>query len=143
MYQPASKEQIKQRRRQLRQQRRLRAVKISLAIFVHERDFSWVGMVGKSTRLDDFQTQPNSDSGQSIFERCDQFDRCCRSLIPSLIIELAPAQLTTQLIERGSIATVKIDRGLLPPHLIVDVQDLLPVARMMREDGTDSQTFIR
>ncbi len=61
---------------------------------------------------------------------------------PKLIMELAPAELTARLLERGSISSVKIDRTLLPPHLLVRVEDLPPVARIIRDDSTDSQIFV-
>jgi cell division protein FtsQ len=73
-------------------------------------------------------------------------DRTIRSLLaipyPQSIVELAPAKLTAQLIERTAIANVKIDRGILPPHLIVQVQDFPPVARIMQTQTTHSQIFI-
>lgn len=61
---------------------------------------------------------------------------------PKPILELAPEQLTTQLMEQGSIAEVKIDRGLLPPHLTVEIQDFPPVARIMQDESTESQLFV-
>jgi cell division protein FtsQ len=73
-------------------------------------------------------------------------DTTIRSMLaipyPKMIMELAPAQLTTQLIERSSITNVKIDRGILPPQLVVQIQDFPPVARIMQTETTDSQIFI-
>ena len=73
-------------------------------------------------------------------------DTTIRSMLaipyPKLIMELAPAQLTAQLIARSSVAEVKIDRGLLPPHLLVQIQDFPPVAGIMRDDGSEAQNFI-
>jgi cell division protein FtsQ len=141
VYQPASKEQIKQRRRQLRQQRRLRAVKSLWRFLCMSAILAGLGWL--VNQPDWTISKPSQIQIQGNQYLSDATIRSMLSIsYPKLIIELAPAQLTTQLIERGSIATVKIDRGLLPPHLIVDIQDLLPVARIMREDGTDSQTFI-
>ena len=64
-------------------------------------------------------------------------DKTVRSLLaipyPKLIMELAPEQLTAKLLAQGSISSAKIDRGLLPPHLIVQVQDLPPVARVIAD----------
>ncbi len=80
-------------------------------------------------------------------------DTTVRSMLqipyPQLIMELAPAQLTAQLtakltpqpIDRGAV-NVKIDRRILPPQLIVQIQDLPPVARIMPTNTTQSQTFI-
>jgi cell division protein FtsQ len=73
-------------------------------------------------------------------------DQAVRSLLaipyPKLIMELAPEQLTAKLIAQGSIASAKIDRGLLPPHLTVQIQDLPPIARIIQADDTLSQIFV-
>jgi cell division protein FtsQ len=73
-------------------------------------------------------------------------DATVRSMLaipyPKLIMELAPEQLATQLKQRGSIANVNIDRGVLPPRLLVQIQDFPPVARMMLDESTASQIFI-
>ena len=61
---------------------------------------------------------------------------------PQLIMELAPAQLAARLMQRSSVANVKIDRGVLPPHLTVQIQDFPPVARIMQTDNHNAQTFI-
>jgi cell division protein FtsQ len=80
-------------------------------------------------------------------------DTTIRSMLeipyPKLIMELAPAQLTAQLTaklttqpsDRDSV-NVKIDRRILPPNLIVQIQDLPPVARIVHENTTHAQTFI-
>lgn len=73
-------------------------------------------------------------------------DQTVRSILaipyPQLIIELAPAQLTAKLLAQGSIASAKIDRRLLPPRLIVQIQDLPPVAGVMASEHTEAQTFV-
>jgi cell division protein FtsQ len=73
-------------------------------------------------------------------------DRTIRSILaipyPQLIMELAPEQLTAKLMTKGSIASARIDRGLLPPHLVVQVQDLPPIAQVMQSDESLSQTFV-
>jgi cell division protein FtsQ len=73
-------------------------------------------------------------------------DQAIRSILaipyPKLIMELAPEQLTAKLITKGSIASAKIDRGLLPPHLVVQVQDLPPIAQILTDDNTQSQIFV-
>lgn len=73
-------------------------------------------------------------------------DRTVRSILaipyPKLIVELAPEQLTAKLIAQGSISSARIDRGLLPPHLVVQVQDLPPIAQIILDDGTLSQIFV-
>ena len=81
-------------------------------------------------------------------------DTTIRSMLeipyPKLIMELAPAQLTAQLIAKltpqpidRSAVNVKIDRRILPPQLIVQIQDLPPVARIVPTNTTThAQTFI-
>ncbi len=61
---------------------------------------------------------------------------------PKLIMELAPEQLTAKLVAQGSISSAKIDRGLLPPHLVVQVQDLPPIAQVLPDNDTQSQIFV-
>jgi cell division protein FtsQ len=80
-------------------------------------------------------------------------DTTVRSMLeisyPKPILELDPAQLTAQLatklapqpIERSSV-NVKIDRRVLPPHPIVQIQDLPPVAQILQTSTTPAQTFI-
>jgi cell division protein FtsQ len=73
-------------------------------------------------------------------------DNAIRSILaipyPKLIMELAPAQLTAKLVAQGSIASARIDRGLLPPHLVVQVQDLPPIARILLDNDSQSQIFV-
>ncbi len=61
---------------------------------------------------------------------------------PQQIIALSPDQLRTQLIAKASIADAKIDRRLLPPQLVVQIQDTPPVAGIMPDETTDPQIFI-
>jgi cell division protein FtsQ len=73
-------------------------------------------------------------------------DRTIRSMLavryPQSIVELAPASLTEQMLERGSIASARIERGVLPPHLLVKVRDLPPVARIMQDDETTESQLV-
>lgn len=73
-------------------------------------------------------------------------DHTIRSMLaipyPQLIMELAPEQLRTKLLARGSISSVQIDRGVLPPQLLVQVRDTPPVARIVRSSSLQSQLLI-
>lgn len=73
-------------------------------------------------------------------------DQTVRSMLaipyPQPIMELAPEKLTAQLIDHGSIVSAKVDRGLLPPQLIVQVRDLPPVARILQDQNTPTPAFI-
>jgi cell division protein FtsQ len=61
---------------------------------------------------------------------------------PKPIVELAPDRLATQLTVQGSVARVKIDRGLLPPHLRIQIEDLPPVAGVMPAENVRSQIYL-
>ena len=141
VYQPASKEQLRQRRRQLRQQRRVRVIK-SLWRFLCMSGIL-AGLVWVVNQPDWTISKP-----EQIRIEGNQYlsDHTIRSMLaipyPQLIVELAPEQLRTQLLARGSIASVQIDRGVLPPQLLVQVRDTAPVARIVRLSSLQSQLFI-
>jgi cell division protein FtsQ len=141
VHQTASKDQLKQRRRQLRQQQRVRVVK-SLWRFVCTIGIV-VGLAWVVNQPDWRISKP-----EQIRIEGNQYlrDATIRSMLaipyPKLMMELAPEQLTAKLIQRSSVANVKIDRGLLPPHLLVQLQDFPPVAGIIQADGNDPQNFI-
>ncbi len=142
MQQNDSPEQLKQRRRQLRQQRQVRAIKslwrfgcmcgiLSGVAVAIQRRADWTISKPEQVRIE----------GNNYLS-----DRTIRSLLaieyPSTLVELAPERLAAKLVERGSIASVTIDRGLFPPHLSVRVRDLPPVARVTQNDTTGSQLVV-
>lgn len=141
MHHTASKEQLNQRRRQLRQQRRVRVIKSLWRI---------VCMSGILAGLVWVVTQPNwtLSKPEQVQIEGNQYlsDRTIRSMLaityPQPMLELAPEQLKARLLERGSIASVRIDRRLLPPRLLVQIQDSPPVARIVRGESTQSSIFI-
>jgi cell division protein FtsQ len=141
VYQPASKEQLKQRRRHLRQQRRIRVIK-SLWRFACMSGIL-AGLVWAVSQPDWRISKPEQVQIQGNQYLSDTTIRDWLAIpYPKLIMELAPEQLTAKLIERGSISSVKIDRALLPPHLVVQVEDRPPVARIVLDENTESKTFI-
>jgi cell division protein FtsQ len=140
--QPLSPEQLKQRRRQLRRQQRIRVIKslwrfgcmcgiLTGVAWVAQRRGDWTIATPEQIRIEGNQYLT---------------DRTIRSMLavkyPQSIVELAPASLTEQMLERGSIASARIDRGVLPPHLLVQVRDLPPVARIMQDETTESQLVV-
>jgi cell division protein FtsQ len=136
VHQPAAKEKLKQRRRQLRQQRQIRVAK-SLWRFVWMNGI-FAGTVWGASQADWMISKP----GQVRIEGNQYLSEAkIRSMLaipyPAMIMELAPDQLVAKLVEKGSIADAKIDRGLLPPHLTVQIQDLPPVARIVRDENTE------
>jgi cell division protein FtsQ len=94
------------------------------------------------------QTDWKISSDEQIHIQGNQYltEKTIRSMLeipyPKLIMELAPEDLTAKLIAKGSIATAKIDRGLLPPHLLVQIVDLPPIAGVIQDRDTDIQTFV-
>ncbi len=73
-------------------------------------------------------------------------DRTIRSMLavryPQSLVELAPQSLAERMLHHGSIASSRIDRGLSPAHLFVQVQDLPPVARIMQDEITAAQLVV-
>ncbi len=73
-------------------------------------------------------------------------DTTIRSMLaigyPQSILELAPEQLTTRLLNSGSISSVRIDRRLLPPRLVVQIEDRPPVAQLLESDSTPPLKFL-
>ncbi|WP_219892186.1 cell division protein FtsQ/DivIB, partial [Chamaesiphon polymorphus] len=136
-----SQEHIKQRRRQLQQQRRVRAI-VSLWRLICMGGI-FAGIAWAIDRPDWTISKPDQ-----IQIEGNQYltDATVRSMLtipyPKSIVELAPTQLATQLKQRSSMATVNIDRGVFPPRLLVQIQDFPPVARIMQNETTASQIFI-
>jgi cell division protein FtsQ len=141
VYQPESKSQLKQRRQQLRQQQRLRVITSC---------WRFICMSGILASLGWTINQPDwtISKPEQVRIEGNQYlsDATVRSMLaipyPKLIMELAPAQLAERLVDRSLVTNVKIDRGVLPPHLIVQMQDFPPVARIMQTETTHAQTFI-
>jgi cell division protein FtsQ len=73
-------------------------------------------------------------------------DTTIRSMLaisyPKSLVELGTEQLTAMSIERGFAIDARVDRGLFPPHLTVQIQDLPPVARLVRDPTSEAQLYI-
>ncbi|MCY7368710.1 MAG: FtsQ-type POTRA domain-containing protein [Chamaesiphon sp.] len=135
-----TKTQLK-KRRQSRQQRRVRAVKALWRFGCMSAilgGFAWT--ISRSDWKISKAEQIRVEGNHYLTD--DAIRAILAIPYPKLIMELAPSQLTDKLIAQGSIASAKIDRGLLPPHLVVQVQDLPPIARILTEDGSQSQIFV-
>jgi cell division protein FtsQ len=128
MYPPiSSQEELRQRRRQLRQQRRVRTVKVLWQLTVIG------GLVGGITwavcQPDWVIRQP-----QQIQIRGNQFlsANAVRTMLnlkyPISLLHIEPQVLKAQLVSQGHITAATIDRELIPPRLTVRVQDISPVA---------------
>jgi cell division protein FtsQ len=138
---PTSNTQLKRQRRRLQQQRRVKVVK-SLWRFACMSGIC--GSLGWVINQSDWKIS----KGEQIRVQGNQYlsDNTIRSMLeipyPKLIMELAPEELTAKLMAKGSIASAKIDRGLLPPHLIVQIQDLPPIAGVIQGDNIEARTFV-
>jgi cell division protein FtsQ len=73
-------------------------------------------------------------------------DATIRSMLaihyPQAVMQLAPEQLTARLLNRGSISSVRIDRRLLPPRLVVQIEDRPPVAQVLQSPDSPPLTFV-
>jgi cell division protein FtsQ len=138
---PTSKTPPKQRRRQLQQQRRVETVKSSWRLVCMS------AILGGSIWVVS-QTDWKISRDEQIQVQGNQYltDRTVRSILaipyPKLIMELAPAELTAKLMAKGSISSAKIDRRLLPPRLIVQIQDLPPVAGIIDTENSEARAFV-
>jgi cell division protein FtsQ len=139
--QPTSKPPLQNRRRKLQQQRRVETVKSSWRLVCMSAI-----LVGSIWIVS--QTDWKISRAEQIQVQGNQYltDQTIRSILaipyPKLIMELAPEELTAKLIAKGSIASAKIDRSLLPPRLIVQIQDLPPVAGIIPTENTEAQAFV-
>lgn len=135
-----SSSQVKQRRRQLQRERRVRAFQSLWRFGCMSGILAGVGWA---------VSQPNwmLSNPEQIQIQGNRYlsEGAIRSMLairyPQLMIELSPEQLTAQLIKQGSLSSVRVDRRLLPPRLLVEVQDRQPVAQIISTDGTP-QAFI-
>jgi cell division protein FtsQ len=73
-------------------------------------------------------------------------DATIRSMLairyPQPMMQLAPEQLTARLLKQGSISSAKIDRGLLPPRLFIQIEDRPPVAQVLRSENQPPLAFL-
>lgn len=138
---PASKTQLKRQRRRLQQQQRVKVVK-SLWRFACMSMIC--GGLGWAISKSDWKISSSSQ----IRVQGNQYlsDNTIRSMLaipyPKLIMELASEELTAKLMTKGSIASAKIDRSLLPPYLIVQIQDLPPIAGVIQAEDTEARIFV-
>jgi cell division protein FtsQ len=137
----ASKTQLKRQHRRLQQQRRIKVVKSLWR-------FACMSMICGGLGWAINQTDWKISSSSQIRVQGNQYlsDNTIRSMLeisyPKLIMELAPEELTAKLMTKGSIASAKIDRQLLPPQLIVQIQDLPPIAGVIQDEQIEARTFV-
>ncbi|WP_309736924.1 FtsQ-type POTRA domain-containing protein [Chamaesiphon sp. OTE_75_metabat_556] len=141
MSQPISKQQLKQHRRHLQRQRRHRSIQSLWRFSCMSGIFA--GSIWAICQIDWTISKP-----EQVRIEGNQYlsDTTIRSMLaisyPKSIVELGTEQLTTRSIERGFAIDARIDRGLFPPHLTVQIQDFPPVARLVRDPTSESQLYI-
>jgi cell division protein FtsQ len=136
----ATKQQ-KKRRRQLKQQRKVQTIQ---SLWRFACMLVMLGGVGL------FVTQPNwtISKPEQIQIKGNNYlsEIAIRSTIgiryPQQLMDLEPEKLRAQLLARRSIVSASIDRALLPPHLTIQVQDLPPVAQVVRDPSKPPTAFI-
>jgi cell division protein FtsQ len=141
MQQSGSREQVKQRRRQLRRQRRVRAVKSLWRFGCMSGILASVAWVANQPDWTISKPEQIQIQGNRYLS-----DTTIRSMLairyPQAVMQLAPEQLTARLLNRGSISSVRIDRSLLPPRLVVQIEDRPPVAQVLQSPDNPPLTFV-
>ncbi len=138
---PSSTAQVKQRRHQLRQQRRVRAVKSLWRFGCMSGILAGVGWISAQPNWLISQPEQIQIQGHSYLN-----DATIRSILairyPQPMMQLSPEQLTAQLLKHGSISSATIDRRLFPPRLLVQIEDRPPVAQILPEQGRSPSKFL-
>jgi cell division protein FtsQ len=128
MYPPiSSNEELRQRRFQLRKQRRLRAIKVCWQVLVLG---ALVGGIGWAVRQPDWvirRSQQIQVSGNRYLSA-----NAVREMLdlkyPVSLLQIEPQSLNKKLLGQGNIAAATIYRELIPPRITIQVQDQAPVA---------------
>jgi cell division protein FtsQ len=128
---PFSNAELRDRRRQLRQERRIRTLKVSWQVLLLGAivgSVSW-GM----TRPDWTISKPQqiSISGNQALT-----ESAVRNMLglkyPASLLQIEPQALHAKLVSQGSVVTATVHRELLPPRLRIQVRDRLPIATVDR-----------
>jgi cell division protein FtsQ len=128
MYPPiSSNEELRQRRRQLQQQRRVRALKVCWQVLVLG---GLVGSITWAVQQPDWiirQSQQIQITGNRYLSAT-----AVREMLglkyPISLLRIEPQSLNKALISHGNILAANIHRELIPPRITVQVQDRSPVA---------------
>ncbi len=121
------KKDLRQRRTQLRQRRRWRAIKICWQILVLS---ALVGGIVWAARQPDWvirQPQQIQISGNRYL-KAETVREMLGLKYPVSLLHLQPQQLSANLRQQGNIQAATIHRALLPPRITIQIQDQAPVA---------------
>jgi cell division protein FtsQ len=136
----ANKQQ-KKRRRQLTQQRRVQSAQSLWRFACMLLLLAGVGWVVSQPNWTISKPEQIQIKGNNYLSEI-----AIRSTIgiryPQQLMDLEPEKLKAQLLARKSIVSATVDRALLPPHLTIQVQDLRPVAQVMRDPSKPPTAFI-
>ncbi len=134
MYPPLPrKKELRQRRTQLRQRRRWRAVKICWQILVLGVLVS--GLVWAARQPDWIIRQPQQiQISGNRYLKAETVRTMLGLKYPVSLLHLQPQHLNASLRQQGNIQAATIHRALLPPRLTIQVQDQAPVAIADQDD---------
>jgi cell division protein FtsQ len=124
-------EELRDRRRQLRQERRIRTLKVAWQVLLLGGMVG--GVVWGITRPDWTISKPQQVSivgNQSLTENT------VRNMLglryPTSLLQIEPQALNAKLLAQGSVVRATVHRELLPPRLHIQIRDRLPVATVDR-----------
>ena len=121
------KEELRQRRLQLRQQRRWRALKICWQVLVLGIIVSGIFWAVQQPDWVIRQSQQIQIRGNRYLSANTVRDMLGLKY-PVSLLQIEPQNLNVKLLNQGSILAANIHRELLPPRIIIQVQDEPPVA---------------
>jgi cell division protein FtsQ len=124
-------EELRDRRRQLRQERRVRTMKVSWQVLLLGGIVG--GVIWGVTRPDWTISKPQQVSiagNQALTESA------VRNMLglryPTSLLQIEPQALNAKLLAQGSVVKATVHRELMPPRLHVQIRDRLPVALVDR-----------
>jgi cell division protein FtsQ len=128
---PFSNEELRDRRRQLRQERRIHTLKVLWQVLL-------LGAIGGGVTWS--MTQPDwiirKPQQVSISGNQSLTENAVRNMLglryPASLLQIEPQELHSRLLAQGSVVNATVHRELLPPRLRVQVRDRLPVATVDR-----------
>jgi cell division protein FtsQ len=128
MYPPiSSNEELRQRRLQLQQQRRWRALKVCWQVLVLG---TLVGGITWAVRQPDWiiHQSPQIQIRGNQYLSANAVREMLGLKYPVSLLHIEPQVLNTTLLRQGNITAVTTHRELIPPRITIQVQDQAPVA---------------
>jgi cell division protein FtsQ len=127
MYPSLSPEELRQRRRQLRRDRRLYGIKILWQLLLGLGVAIGLGLwLSQSDWTIRQPQQIRIQGNQALTTAAIRAQLALR--YPTSLLQIQPQELSKRLLAQGSIAAATVHRELLPPRVTVQVRDRFPVA---------------